>query len=115
MNRKKEPPSFFRRNLRTILSIAIFAMAIHDIFGAHGFIAMRRTQSEITHLTAQIHQLDAENQTLTEEVTSLQTDPRLIERIAREDMGLAKPGEYIFKMPGTNDDPSPATPARKKP
>jgi cell division protein FtsL len=115
MTRTKEPPSFFRRNLRTILAFAILAMAIHDVFGPHGFIAMRRTQTEITHLTAQIHQLDAENQTLTDEVNSLQSDPRLIERIAREDMGLAKPGEYIFKMPDAPDNPSPATPAKRKP
>jgi cell division protein FtsB len=115
MNRKKEPPSFFRRNLRTILGLAILAMVIHDVFGPHGFIAMRRTQSEITQLTVQIHHLDAENQTLSDEVNSLQTDPRLIERIAREDMGLAKPGEYIFKMPDPPDNSSPAGPTKKKP
>ncbi|HUK30361.1 MAG TPA: septum formation initiator family protein [Candidatus Acidoferrum sp.] len=115
MNRKKEPPSFFRRNLRTILGLAILAMAIHDVFGPHGFIAMRRTQSEITLLTAQIHQLNVENQTLSDEVNALQSDPRLIERIAREDMGLAKPGEFIFKMPDASDDSSASVRAKKKP
>jgi cell division protein FtsL len=114
MTRKKEPPSFLRRNFRKILGIAIFAMAIHDVFGAHGFIAMRKTQTEITHLTAQIHQLDEQNQSLSNEVNALKTDPRLIERIAREDMGLARPGEYIFKMPATPDDPSQTPPAKKK-
>ncbi len=115
MTRQKEQRSFFRRNLKTILGLAILAMAVHDVFGPHGFIAMRRTQSEIAQLTAQIHQLDAENQTLSEEVNSLQTDPRMIERIAREDMGLAKPGEYIFKMPAPQDDPPQAVPTKKKP
>jgi cell division protein FtsB len=115
MSRHTEPPSFLRRNLRTILGIAILAMAIHDVFGPHGFIAMRRTQNEITRLTAQIHELDADNQTLVDEVYSLKTDPRLIERIAREDMGLAKPGEYIFKMPVPPDDSPQGAPAKKKP
>jgi cell division protein FtsL len=85
------------------------------VFGPHGFIAMRRTQNEITQLTAQIHKLDAENQSLSDEVNALQSDPRLIERIAREDMGLAKPNEYIFKMPTPQDDSSQSAPARKKP
>lgn len=114
MIRKKEKPSFLRRNLRKILGIAILALAIHDVFGAHGFIAMRRTQNEITHLTAQIHQLDEQNQSLSNEVNALKTDPRLIERIAREDMGLARPGEYIFKLPAPPDDPSQTPPAKKK-
>ncbi|MFZ0821875.1 MAG: septum formation initiator family protein [Candidatus Acidiferrales bacterium] len=115
MKRQKEKPSFLRRNLRTILGLAILAIAIHDVFGPHGSIAMRRTQNEITQLTAQIHQLNAENQSLSDEVNALQTDPRLIERIAREDMGLAKPNEYIFKMPAPTDDPPQNAPAKKKP
>jgi cell division protein FtsL len=115
MKRKKEKPSFLHRNMRTILGLAILALAIHDVFGPHGFIAMRRTQNEITLLTAQIHQLNAENNSLSDEVNALQTDPRLIERIAREDMGLAKPNEYIFKLPAPQDDPSQGAPAKRKP
>ena len=113
MTRKKQQASFFRRNLKTILGLAILALAIHDVFGPHGFIAMRRTQNEITRLTAQIHQLNKENQALSDEVNALQTDPRLIERIAREDMGLAKPNEFIFKMPAPPDDSSQNAPSRK--
>jgi cell division protein FtsL len=114
MIRRKEKPSFLHRNLRKILGIAILALAIHDVFGAHGFIAMRRTQNEITDLTAQIHQLDEQNQSLSNEVNALKTDPRLIERIAREDMGLARPGEYIFKLPAAPDDPPQTPPTKKK-
>ncbi len=113
MKNPKAHPSFLQRNIRRILGLAILAMAIHDVFGPHGFIVMHRTQNEITQLTAQIHQLNEQNQLLSDEVNALQTDPRLIERIAREDMGLAKPDEFIFKMPGSPDDPSQNTPAKK--
>ncbi len=104
MNARDKNPSFFRRNLRTILGLAILALTIHDIFGSHGFIAMRNTQQVIKQYSAEIQKLDKENQALADEVTSLNTDPRLIEKIAREDMGLAKPGEYIFKLPGASDE-----------
>jgi cell division protein FtsB len=38
---------------------------------------------------------------LTEQVNALKSDPKSIERIAREEMGLARPGELIFKLPDT--------------
>ena|ERR1019366_6085581 len=110
MNARDKNPSFLRRNLRTILGLAIFALAVHDVFGPHGFLAMRRAQLEIKQFSAEMQKLSQENQALSDEVTSLKTDPRLIERIAREDMGLAKPGELIFKLPAAQEDP--ATPGK---
>jgi len=112
MNVRDKNPSFFRRNLRTILGLAILALTIHDVFGPHGFLAMRRTQQEIKQFSAEMQKLDKENQELSDEVTSLKTDPRLIERIAREDMGLAKPGELIFKLPATQEDASKPAPSQ---
>jgi cell division protein FtsB len=47
-------------------------------------------------------------------VKSLKTDPQAIERIAREEMGLARPGEYIFKTapkPADASIPPPQSPA----
>lgn len=103
---RKDNPTFIQRNLRTILGLAILGLAIHDVFGPHGFLAMRRTEKEIQQFTAEMEKLNAENQALADEVTSLKSDPRLIERIAREEMGLAKPGELIFKLPTAPDDRS---------
>jgi cell division protein FtsB len=90
-----------RRNMKRILGLALFALLLHDIFGPHGFIAMRRAQKEIEDIRAQIGKVNAENKSLADEVNALKTDPKSIERIAREDMGLARPGEMIFKLPDT--------------
>jgi len=98
--RPAPPPSFWRRHGRTILGVAIAALLIHDVFGAHGFLAMRRTQKEIESLQQEITKISEENKNLAEQVNALKTDPKLIERIAREEMGLARPGEKIFKLPG---------------
>jgi cell division protein FtsB len=114
MHARDNNPSFFRRNLRTILGLTILALTIHDVFGPHGFLAMRRTQMEIKQFSADMQKLDQENQSLSDEVTSLKTDPRLIEKIAREDMGLAKPGELIFKLPATQDDSSRSAPNKDR-
>ena len=90
---------YLRKNARQILGLALFALLVHDIFGAHGFIAMRRTQKEIEQMREQIGKIAEENKALSSQVNSLKTDPHAIERIAREEMGLARPGELIYKLP----------------
>src|SRR5689334_20572080 len=99
MTRATVQQPFWRRHLLKILAGALLAMGVHDIFGAHGYLAMRRDQSQIEELRGQIEKLNQENQKLAEHVNALKTDPETIEKIAREEMGLAKPGEMIFKMP----------------
>jgi cell division protein FtsB len=96
-----DPRPYVRQHTRQILGLALFALLVHDVFGPHGFIAMRRTQKEIQQVQEQIQKVNDENKSLTEQVNSLKTDPGSIERIAREEMGLARPGEMIFKLPDT--------------
>jgi cell division protein FtsB len=91
--------AYFRQNARQILVLALFALLVHDVFGAHGFVAMRRTQKEIDQIREQIGKINEENKSLADQVNSLKSDPKAIERIAREEMGLARPGEMIFKLP----------------
>jgi cell division protein FtsL len=93
--------AYLRANMRSIFVLVLFALLIHDFLGAHGFIAMRRTQKDIDQIEKQIGDLNKENQALSEQVKSLKTDPKAIERIAREEMGLARPGEVIYKLPDT--------------
>lgn len=98
-NREENPPGFFRRNARVLLGGVLLLVLVHDIFGAHGFMTMRRTQQEIERVRADIEHLNTENEQLAEQVHALKSDPKLIERIAREEMGLARPGEIIIKLP----------------
>jgi cell division protein FtsB len=91
--------SLMRQYGRGLLGLLIAVMIVHDVFGTHGFLAMRRTQSEIKKVKAGLEQLSKENATLEQEVKDLKTDPRLIEKIARDDLGLARPGEIIIRIP----------------
>ena len=109
MNARNQAPSFLRRHTRTILALFVLALLVQDIFGAHGFLAMRRTQKEIARLRQEIQQVNADNRELAGQIKALKSDPRVIERIAREEMGLARPGEFIFKLP-----PPPPKPDRTK-
>ena len=98
--RKSTPKqSFLQRWGGTIFVLLLMALVAHVLFGEHGFLAMRRAQKEVEKLRQEIAQLNADNKQLSEEIQALKTDPQLIERIARQEMNLAKPGELIFKLP----------------
>jgi len=90
---------FLRRNLTWLLGFALALLLLQDIFGTHGLVAMRRSQKNAAQIQREINQTDQENQQLQDRVKALKSDPAAIERIAREEMGLARPGEYIFKIP----------------
>lgn len=90
---------FLARNANAFLIAALAMLLLQDIFGNHGVLAMFRSQKQAAEIRKQIDELDAENRKLQDRVKSLKTDPAAIERIAREEMGLARPGEYIFKIP----------------
>src|SRR5216683_325397 len=84
---------------RSILLLCVFALFLHDVFGTHGYLAMRRTKQEIERVQSNISRLAKENAELSDEVKSLKTDPHKIESIARDELGLAKPNEVIIKIP----------------
>ena len=114
--KKKAPPpnpiwEFARRRASMLMGILLAALLIHDVFGEHGFLAMRRARIEAEQLQQEIQNINLENARLAEEVKALKSDPRIIERIAREEMGLAKPGELIFKLP-PKPEPSKQTPQK---
>jgi len=90
---------FLARNTTAILLTALALLILQDVFGNHGVLAMFRSQRQAEDMRKQIDQLDVENRKLQDHVKSLKSDPAAIERIAREEMGLARPGEYIFKLP----------------
>ncbi|MBZ5693972.1 MAG: septum formation initiator family protein [Acidobacteriia bacterium] len=101
---------FLRRNANWFLAGGLALLLLQDVFGTHGLIAMRRAQQEAARVQKQIDQINEENRQLQERVKALKTDPQAIERIAREEMGLARPGEYIFKIPPRpGDSSSPAS------
>ena len=101
--------SLVRQYGRGLLGLLVLVMMVHDVFGTHGFLAMRRTQSEIRKVKANLDALSKENAALAREVKDLNTDPRLIEKIARDDLGLARPGEIIIRIPqGQTFDQGPA-------
>jgi len=97
--------AFLRQYGGALLGLLLLALVVHDIFGTHGYLAMRHTQREIDKAKAGIEQLNKENVQLEQEVRDLKSDPRKIEKIARDELGLARPGEVIIKIPQSQQLP----------
>jgi cell division protein FtsB len=109
---------FLRRYASWFLVAGLSLLLLQDIFGTHGVLAMRRTQKQAVEIRKEIERLEQENRQLEGCVNGLRSDPASLERIAREDMGLARPGEYIFKLPSKSGEapssPCPAAEPQKK-
>ena len=90
---------FLRQNAAAFLWTGMALLVVQDVFGTHGVLAMRRSQREAGEIRKEIQKLNDENRELQDRVKDLKSDPQAIEEIARKEMGLAKPGELIFKLP----------------
>lgn len=88
-----------RRFLVTVVALFIAVLGVDSVFGPHGWIATYRQKLQVRQEQQSIQKLQQENDQLSNQVRSLKTDPTAIERIARERMGLVKPGELVFKLP----------------
>ena len=90
---------------RIILTLCITALVVHDVFGTHGYLALRRTKEEIAKVQKDLARLNKENAELQEEVIELRTNPDKIEALARNGLGLARPGDVIIKVPQQAEKP----------
>ena len=106
--------SLFRGNARYFFALVFCLLLLQDIFGAHGLMAMHRSKAQIEAIQTKIDKLDQENRDLQQRIQNLKTDPSAVEKIARDRMGLARPGELIFSLPPKSDSHSTPTPAPPK-
>lgn len=62
-------------------------------------------RTEVHDAQARIAALEQENEALRREAELLETDSFTIEQAIREDLGLARPGEVVVKLPGEEKFP----------
>jgi cell division protein FtsB len=86
-----------RRKAATLASIIlVVALVVGSLFGDRGFLQLVRQQRRAEALAREIEELRMENRRLASEIAALRSDPRAIERLAREELGLSRPGETVF-------------------
>ena len=91
-----------------LLTVAMILLAVFDDRGA---IALREQRQKRDDLSAGIAAATQQNADLRKEVGDLRSNRREIERRAREQMMLVKPGEIVIQMP-KKQPPRKQTPAK---
>ena len=79
-----------------LLTVAVLVLAV---FNDKGVLQVRNQSRKLSAMQDEVVGLDAENKQLTKEIQALRTDPTTIERLAREELKLVKPGEIVLVSP----------------
>ena len=95
----------------TVLTVSLF---VHVMFGANGMVVYKQKRSEYEALRKQIVQVQQENDRYTQQIQGLKSDQKSIEKEAREQLGYAKPGEYVYVPPAPAKAAPPVTHSARK-
>jgi cell division protein FtsB len=89
-----------RRRIATVAVVVITAaLFVHVMFGDNGMVVYKQKRAEYEKLKRQLDQTQQENDRYTQQIQGLKGDQKAIEKEAREQMGYAKPGEYVYVAP----------------
>ena len=96
-------------------AVALLAawLFVHVMFGANGMVVYRQKRAEYQELHKRIVQVQQENERYTQQIQGLKSNQTAIEKEAREQLGYAKPGEYVYVAPAAKPVP-PANHSAKK-
>ena len=86
---------------KIILAIVFFAMfnlLLVVLFGDNGWLELRRLDQTHRNLVKANHLLTRENLKMYRSIDRLQTDSAYIENIARQELGMIRSDELIFKF-----------------
>ena len=82
-----------------VVCLLTVAMLLLAVFNDKGALQVHAQSRRLAALESEVIKMDAENKQLTEEIQALRTDPNTIEKLAREELKLVKPGEVVLVTP----------------
>ncbi|HWX25109.1 MAG TPA: septum formation initiator family protein [Vicinamibacteria bacterium] len=94
-----------RRKAVTLASILVFiALVVGSLFGDQGVLHLMTQRQQAEALESRVDALREENARLAAEIAALRSDPQAVEKLAREELGLARKGETVFVL---HEEPTP--------
>jgi cell division protein FtsB len=104
-----------RRRIATVtVTVLAASLFVHVMFGANGMVVYKQKRAEYEALRKKIVQVQQENDRYTQQIQGLKSDQKSIEKEAREQLGYAKPGEYVYIPPVSPKPVPPMTHSAKK-
>jgi cell division protein FtsB len=77
---------------------ALMAYVPYLIYRGDGYVRYRKMQDDLEEIDRKNAALRAQNHDLRREVRHLRTDPAAITQVARDELGLVKPGEIVIQI-----------------
>jgi len=107
---------YARRHRIATIAVAVLAASlfVHVMFGANGMVVYRQKRAGYEALRRQNLEMQLENDRYTQQIQGLKSDQKAIEKEAREQLGYAKPGEYVYVPPTPAKPALPANHSAKK-
>lgn len=88
-----------RSRLYLIFFLLLFMiLAYNFFFGEMGYLKYRELKKNEQKILTEINQIKKTNDSIKEEINLLKKDPKYLEKYAREQFGLIKPGEMVFQF-----------------
>lgn len=81
----------------TVVLLSFFYILGSFLFGESGFIRYLELKKRKDQIERDVRSIELKNSRMATELRSLKEDPFYLEKHAREDFGMARPDEYIFK------------------
>lgn len=82
-----------------LLIISSVALVYQLLFGSAGYMRVRSYQEELQQLRLENARLRQENGKIIQSIEKLKSDPEELERIARDELDLARPGDIVITLP----------------
>jgi len=82
-----------------LFSALIILIALDTMVGERGALHLWRLRGEKNRLDEQNFRMQKENEVLRERVYRLRNDNAFLEKLAREELNLVRPGEVVYRFP----------------
>lgn len=88
-----------------LIGSLIVLLSLVTLVGARGALHLWRLRGEKARLDEQNYQMQKGNESLRQRLHSIRNDDDYLEKLAREELNMARPGEivYRFQTQGTRD------------
>jgi cell division protein FtsB len=90
------PSPLRNRILNYVLAFVGVILVVDSLVGDKGFLETLRARRQYAEVSAALAAKRQENAHLRDEIRRLKEDPASVEAIAREELGLIRPGELLF-------------------
>jgi cell division protein FtsB len=91
-------PPWRRRALNYLLIFVVVVLVVDGLVGENGLMQRLRARESYQEQRLAFEALRQENQRLRGQIHRLREDPGTIEALAREELGLIRPGEILFMI-----------------